>query len=329
MSLLSGPSPIIGQVGNFTNVKFLATTANLATLTAAGYLNQFKGLMANPVGQGDVLFVNYACTGNNPATGSFGIFIVSISNGTITLSEYTSATGVNATLPTIVNHIAVYSNTNGDITEDVATAVNAGNLQAGLSGVQGVLASFPATAATGSLQIEAVSNSGNTNVIISNASHAQATVYSIPDVGAATGQLVNITGAVTTNTIPKFSGTTGKIAAGYTPSNTALSTVAMTDGTVTSGALAMFQDTTGTLGGALVMNSGISGTFGGSGTFYTIPAVGITAAYIITAGFWGPTPNPSSVIDILAAVDSFQINCTADPGAGSRIQWIAVSGTTP
>lgn len=110
-----------------------------------------------------------------------------------------SGTGVVSSLPTIANHFAVYSGTNGDITEDVATAIQGGNIQAGLSGTAGTVASFPATASRGSLKLVGVANTGNTDVTISNAAHGQASVYSMPDTGQATSNFVmtNSTGTQT------------------------------------------------------------------------------------------------------------------------------------
>lgn len=93
-------------------------------------------------------------------------------------------------LPTIANHIAVFSDTEGTLTDDVATAIQGGNIQAGLSGTAGYLASFPSTALMGSLRLSAVDSAGDFVVSISNASHAQASVYSIPDGGQATAEFI-------------------------------------------------------------------------------------------------------------------------------------------
>lgn len=79
-------------------------------------------------------------------------------------------------------------------------AVSQGNVVAGSSGHQGTVSAFPSGAGAGSLVLSAIGNSGNTAVTISNAIHGQATVYSIPDVGAATGGLV----VSVTNGIMKF-----------------------------------------------------------------------------------------------------------------------------
>ena len=101
-----------------------------------------------------------------------------------------TGSGVMATLPTTAGNIAVYSNATGDITQNAATAINNGNIQAGVSGTAGTVSSFSSTAARGSLIVAAVANTGNTNTTISNAAMGQATTVSIPDPGAATANFV-------------------------------------------------------------------------------------------------------------------------------------------
>ena len=103
--------------------------------------------------------------------------------------------------PTIANHIATYTGVGGTLGEDASTAINGGNIQAGLSGTAGYLASFPSTALKGSLRLTAVANTGDTLVTVSNAAHGQATVYSIPDVGAATGGILVSTSALRTKIV--------------------------------------------------------------------------------------------------------------------------------
>jgi len=90
----------------------------------------------------------------------------------------------------VVNHIAKFIDTAGTIDDTAGTAINSGNIQAGLSGTAGTLISFPAGAASGSLIIAGVANGVNQNVTISNALHGQASVYSIPDSGASTANII-------------------------------------------------------------------------------------------------------------------------------------------
>ena len=180
------PTQLPGSVGINPNFKFMVVGDNLATVTTAGYLNQVN-LESYPLQSTDLIsaFYNF-----NPVTqaGTYGLFGVAISNGVITLSQASFAGEV--TLPTIPGHIATYTNVSGGLSEDAATAINGGNIQAGLSGTAGTLASFPATAAKGSLVLAGVANTGNTNTTISNAAMGQATVVSIPDPGVTTTNFI-------------------------------------------------------------------------------------------------------------------------------------------
>lgn len=182
MGILQAPQVLPGQVGVIGAIKYMVTTDSAATIQVAGYLNSID-LAVNPILASDILGVTYSYN-QNTGHGSFSLFGVSISNGVITLTII-ATTGV--TLPTIANHIAIYTNTSGTLSEDAATAINGGNIQAGLSGTAGTLASFPATVTTGSLKLVAVANSGNFTTTISNAAQAQATVYTFNDIGASTG----------------------------------------------------------------------------------------------------------------------------------------------
>lgn len=115
---------------------------------------------------------------------------VTISNTGVT----TVAAGIpRVTTPTIANHIATYTDTSGDISKDPATAITAGNLQAGLSGTAGYVTSFPAPAATGSFSLVATDNEGNYANVITHAGTAQATIWTLPDAGTA-AQGVNVSG---------------------------------------------------------------------------------------------------------------------------------------
>lgn len=66
----------------------------------------------------------------------------------------------------------------------------AGNVSAGSAGNAGSLISFPALAANGTLILSALNAGGAFNTTIRNSVMGQSTVYSIPDIGAATGNFV-------------------------------------------------------------------------------------------------------------------------------------------
>jgi hypothetical protein len=202
------PMQVPGMVGVQPNQKFMVCGDNLAAVTTAGYLNQVN-LESNPVSNTDILQVLYSF---NPQTtvGTYGVFTVSISGtGTITLAQADLTGGV--TLPTVVDHIIVSTNTTGQLANLTGTAINDGSIQAGLSGTAGSLISYPATASKGSLAVTAVANTGNTVTTLSNDAMGQTTVVNIPDPGNAVGQL--LVGATSTpfvsGNFPQNSGTAG------------------------------------------------------------------------------------------------------------------------
>lgn len=71
-----------------------------------------------------------------------------------------------------------------------ATTINATNIDLGSSGTAGTVDIFPTAASRGKLILSAVANDGNTNVTLTNAAMAQASVISIPDPGAATANVL-------------------------------------------------------------------------------------------------------------------------------------------
>jgi hypothetical protein len=186
------PTQVPAMVGVLPSQKFMISGDTLATVTTAGYLNQVS-LESNPVSNTDIIQMLYNYN-LQTTVGTYGVFTVSINGvGVITLASASDAGFV--TLPTAVNNIIVSTNTAGNLGNLTGTAINAGSLQAGSSGVAGTLISFPATATKGSLIVAGVANTGNTNTTISNAAMGQASVISIPDPGAATANFLLNTGA--------------------------------------------------------------------------------------------------------------------------------------
>ena len=189
-----------GLTGVVPNIVYINTNDTLATVTATGYLNQAVQSGYNFSNGQMALITTQTSNTASPDVGFLEVIYVA-PNWSLT----SSAAPGDVTLPTIANHIATFINTTGGISKDAATAINGGNIQAGLSGTAGTLASFPATASTGSLVIAGVSNSSNTNTTISNAAMGQASVISIPDPGAATAKFVLDTGTNATGTFTKLS----------------------------------------------------------------------------------------------------------------------------
>lgn len=139
-----------------------------------------------------------------------------------------------------VGYIAHFVDTAGTIDDTAGAVINAGNIQAGLSGTAGTLISFPATAANGSLIISALNAGGAFNTTLRNSVMGQSSVISFPDPGAATANVLLDTGTGATATITKLS--TGAtpvpfvdpgsctITAAAGASNTATVTIQLKDG---------------------------------------------------------------------------------------------------
>jgi len=166
---------------------YIETDDTLETITTTGYLNaavqqgyQFSESMLAEVSTRD-----FEASPNV----SVGLFGIKFDNGDYSLIA-PSDPGI-VQLPTIANHIAVYYNTLGGMTEDLETIVSGGNIQAGLSGTAGAFISYPETASTGYLKFYGSSNSSNSiNVNVTNASHAQTSTYTIQDCGNATANFI-------------------------------------------------------------------------------------------------------------------------------------------
>lgn len=251
----------------------------------------------------------------------------------------------------IVNHIATYTDTAGTIGEDAATAINGGNIQAGLSGTAGTLASFPSGATSGSLILAAVTNSsGNFNTTISNASAvAQSQVISIPDSGSATANFIlsksagtqhitsgnlevdagNITAGIsgTAGTFVSFPGTAANgtliLAAANAGGafNTTISNGAMGQSTVYT-----MGDIGASTGGLVVATSAIrmksvaQAAVAGGAAAQTVTDTFCTAGSMVTCT-WNDTTNPVTIQKAVAGNGSFVVTSSGDPGA-SHLNYI-------
>lgn len=78
----------------------------------------------------------------------------------------------------------------GALTASGAIASTAGNITSGSSGDAGTFISFPATAANGTLILQAVNAGGAFNTTIASGTIGQSSVITIPDPGAATSKFV-------------------------------------------------------------------------------------------------------------------------------------------
>lgn len=314
------PMQVPGMVGVFPNQKFAVFGDNLATVTTAGYLNQVN-LESNPIAPTDILQVLYSFNPNTQ-TGTYATFTVTISNsGVITLVEWSTPGAI--VLPTIANHIATFTNTTGTISEDPATAISGGNIQAGLSGTAGFLASFPTTAATGSLRLVAASNAGNTVTQITNASFAQASVLTLPDPGGATANIVMAPAALVNNNLVKASGTAGLVA----DAGIAASAVATFTGSTVVGNFVKASTTGGQItDGGAALHAGTTGTYAGGATSNAFTVTGMASTWIVTASNLTST-NSVSITKAVPGTNTLTITWSADPGANTTVSWTAFTAS--
>jgi len=106
--------------------------------------------------------------------------------------------------------------------------------------------------------LSALDNTNDDNVTIRNALHGQASVYSIPDVGAATGQFNVVTGALTSGNLMSASGTAGKLAdSGLVAANVLSGSIATpdTNANLVSFDVACGQATLAAAGSVVLINS--------------------------------------------------------------------------
>ncbi|MES2218980.1 MAG: hypothetical protein V4501_11280 [Pseudomonadota bacterium] len=164
-----------------------------------------------------------------------------------------------------------------------------GDILAGTSGAAGSVFSYPATVTTGRIEMRGVSNAADYTVTVANASHGQSTVYSIPDVGAATGQVLVKTAALVDGQLIKASGTAGK-----------------------------------TVGAGFSLLANTTAAYGGGGTSNAFTATGLTTASIVTASILTST-NAVSIAKVVPTANTLTITFSADPGASTTVSYIAIS----
>ncbi|HLX54704.1 MAG TPA: hypothetical protein VKR58_12215 [Aquella sp.] len=159
MGILQPPSVLPGQVGVIGATKFMVTTDSLATITTAGYLNNID-LAVFPIRADDVISCTY---GYNTATrtGTFELFTVTISNGTITLVQWSNPG--NVLLPVVSGDIAIFNGTSGQIKDSSILASNV--MQTNVTNTMSGTGSIIFVKANGTEAANAVTASGQAGVI--------------------------------------------------------------------------------------------------------------------------------------------------------------------
>ena len=268
-----------GIVGTLPTPIYINTNDTYATVTATGYLNEAHQL-------GTAFSNEQMALVYTSDEGPVWLKVV-ISGANYSLVQISSPGDV--TLPTIADHLIVSSDTVGTLANKTGSVINSGGIQAGLDATAGVFTSFPGTTASGTLKLAAVDSSADVAVTISNADHGQASVYSIPDGGAATANIAVAPAALVDGNVVTANGT---------------------DGLLQDGGFSVLANTTG--------------TYGGGGTSNAFTATGVGATSIVTASILAST-NAVSIVKVVPSADTLTIDFSADPGAATTVNWIAIT----
>lgn len=193
-----------------------STDQTAAVITTAGAISVQYGYGIFKVG--DILWINY----DQDGTPGQNVYTVTATSGG-SLVTYTEALGGALLAANNLDDVDSVSTSRTNLGLGILDNVRFARVDAGASGSAGSLRSYPSAATTGYLGLVGVANSADYAVVISNASHGQATTYSIPDVGAATGQFLVKTAALISGNFVAASGTAGKVAdSGYNVDNVLL-----------------------------------------------------------------------------------------------------------
>lgn len=169
--------------------------------------------------------------------------------------------------------------------------INQGDIRVGSDGFARSVFIFPSTTDRGNLRFSANNNVGDTSVTVNNASHGQASVYSIPDTGQATSEFVMADSAGTQHiTSGSLEVDAGNISAG---SDANAGTFVSYPTTTGSGTLIIgAQDNAG------AFNVTIQNSSHGQSSVYNIPDVGEAIGSLLVTRFDAASPNMNSNIDI-------------------------------
>lgn len=285
-----------GDVGAPFERQRILSDDNLATITTPGYLNPsiLQGYNYPPTAE---ICVSYIEAGVN----ALGYFMaVPDSNGILTLVP-AAAISLDAIIKDPADDQIIEEHdltlANGNLTAENLIAANGnitstlGDVIAGSSGNDGVLVSFPPSATKGSLQVKAADNVGDTITTLTNSSMNQATTFVLPDPGGASANILVHPGTFVDNNLVVADGTLGKVAdAGF----------------------AILSNTTA--------------VYGGGGTSNTFVAVGLTVAAKGSAVIRTST-NSVSITKAVPGSGTLAITFSADPGAGTTVDWIYTTAT--
>ena len=293
-AVFANPAGAIADQGYFpsnpalTNVGMVDLTGGVTINNFASFEDTSGTIHDNKYSPSDPLLGNVAMavTTITPVIGNIVEF--ADTSGSIVDSGTAVSSLIELKLPpAIANYMAKFYDTTGDITAAPSVAINAGAIQAGLSGTRGFFTSYPDTAGDGYFAFSAVNNLGDYPVTLSNAPFGQRCNVTIPDPINANGQL--LIAATTTpfidGNIPQAVGTTGLM---VDSGIQATDLVTLTSAPSTAGYMAKFSNTTGGVSDAagVVYNDGaiVSGRSGYGGLFIAYSSTPTSGKFQYAAG---------------------------------------------
>lgn len=158
---------------------------------------------------GGVAFSGGASTAN-------ALPVFSDASGNIKAATGPSTFGQDLAITGALSSTGNFSVSAGTITASGAITSTAGNITSGSSGDAGTFIAFPATAANGTMILAAGNAGGAFNTTITSGTIGQSTVYTIPDILAATGGIVVSTAAVRMKSVAAAAAAGGAAAQSFT-----------------------------------------------------------------------------------------------------------------
>jgi uncharacterized membrane protein (Fun14 family) len=306
MSIIQLPTILPAQVGIVPQMKRMVTTDNLATITAAGYLNSVD-LQSNPIASSDVLDVLYSYN-QQTNSGTFGIFTVSISNGVITLVQWANPGDV--LLPVVSGDFANFNGTTGQIFDAGYSATDATKTKV-------VMLNAAPTINHVAIFTNANGTIGDGGVLGTAAAKAAS------DNTKAT--LASINAAPTSGHVAAFTDNVGTIgdggvlgtAAAKAASDNTKATLASVSAATILGNLAKFSDTAGTVADQGIAFKSVAGaSVAGGAAAQTITDAFCTSGSCVVAT-WNTQANAVSILKVVPGNGSFVVTSSGDPGAST------------
>lgn len=190
MPIISSNVNFAGQAGVKPSIIFIETNDTVATVTTTGYLNVLSE-QGIPLSNSDIAVVT---TRPSPSSSDItaSVYSMTFSSGDWSLVAIGGGGGGGSViLPTTTNHIAVYTDSDGTLSQDAATAINDGSIQANGNliagdptvGQSGEVHIFPDAESSGSVILKArnVTAGDFSSTVQNGISLTKSKVYTLPN----------------------------------------------------------------------------------------------------------------------------------------------------